>query len=56
MENKEIQVSKEDIDVVDGKVVIKNEEILEAIQSEQGVELNNPEGQDSISIGLVITF
>lgn len=55
-ESKKIEVSKGDVDVVDGKIVIKNEEVLEAIQSEQGVDLASAEGQDALSIGLVISF
>ncbi|MBQ8489575.1 MAG: hypothetical protein IJ535_07305 [Pseudobutyrivibrio sp.] len=56
MNDDKIKVSKDDVEVVDGKIVIKNEKVLEAIQSEQGVNLNSPEGQDAVSVGIVVTF
>lgn len=56
MDERKIKVSKDDIEVVDGKVVIKNKEILSAVQSEQGIDLNCADGQDAVSVGLVITF
>lgn len=55
-EKKEIRLGKDDVEIQDGKVVIKNEHMLEAIQSEQGVNLSQEDGQDAVSIGVVITF
>ncbi len=55
-EKKEICVGKDDVEIVDGKVVIRNEDMLEAIQSEQGVNLSQEDGQDSVSISITVTI
>ena len=54
---KQIQLGKDDVEVIDGKVVIKNADMLQAIQSEQEVNINgNDNGQNAFSIGVIVTF
>lgn len=50
----EIEVSKEDIDVIDGSVIINNEKVLQAIQSEQEIDLNCDREQNAFGLQVII--
>lgn len=49
---KEINVSREELQVVDGKLVINSEELAGAIQNQE-IDLNSEEEAESIAINII---
>lgn len=52
MERTNVVLNREDMNIVDGKVVISSEELANAIQ-DYDVDLNGEEGADGISIHII---
>ena len=47
MEEKKVKVSKDAVEYIDGKIVIKDQEVLEKIQDELGMDITAEDAQNA---------
>ena len=47
MEEKKVKVSKDAVEYIDGKMVIKDQEVLEKIQDELGMDITAEDAQNA---------
>lgn len=55
MEQKKVKLQKDDYEIVDGKVVLKNAELSNLI-SEADYDANSDSGDNAITISVAISF